>query len=197
MKTLSWTDGQTISLDPKPANHPNLVTPADTFCRLVSRDSAYRLGWVEPLSSARSTAGLSAGSVAEIVRSYFDAFAGREPADIAAHVADDFVNEHTSALGAGCVGRAAYLDRLPGFLADMVDLRYVVEELVVDESVGEVATAAVFYTMTALWQGSAPIKIRGAQRLEVRDGLIVHRTDYWDSKVFLQQVEKFENDAAG
>jgi len=31
--------------------------------------------------------------------------------------------------------------------------------------------------------------VRGAQRLEVADGAITRRVDYWDSKVFLDQLE--------
>ena len=103
---------------------------------------------------------------------------------IAAHVSADFVNVHTAKLGSGCVGRATYTERLPGFLADMVDLAYHVEDLV---AAGD--TVAVFYRMTARYQGASSVDIRGAQRLVVRDGLIVHRTDYWDSAVFLDQVD--------
>ncbi len=120
-----------------------------------------------------------------MARSYLNAFTDRDPAAIAAHVADGFINEHTSALGAGCIGRAAYLERLPGFLADMVDLDYQIEELVVDGD-----RVAAFYTMTARWQGQAPISVRGVQRLVIAEGLIVHRTDYWDSAVFLTQASE-------
>lgn len=98
-------------------------------------------------------------------------------------VSVDFVNEHTAALGSGCTGRDAYRERLPSFLADMVDLQYEVERLVADG-----AQVAAFYTMRARWKGETPISIRGVQRLQVVDGLITHRTDYWDSAVFLGQV---------
>jgi len=118
------------------------------------------------------------------VRSYLQAFATADADVIAGHVADEFVNEHTSGLGSGCVGKAAYRDRLPAFLADMVDLSYEVEDLVVD---GE--RAAAFYTMTASWQGKVAISIRGVQRFVVRDDLIHRRTDYWDSSVFLTQTD--------
>ena len=134
---------------------------------------------------------LIAGTPALIARAYLKSFAGRDPKQIAANVAENFVNEHTSALGSGCVCRSAYLDRLPGFLADMGELRYEIEDLVVDGS-----AVAAFYTMTARWQGEAPISIRGVQRLVISDGLISHRTDYWDSQVFLQQVEAFNTEAA-
>lgn len=120
----------------------------------------------------------------DLARSYLASFSTRKPQEIAAHVDEEFVNEHTSALGSGCVGREAYVERLPGFLADMVELHYEVEDLVTADS-----TVAAFYTMTAKWQGDAPIRVRGVQRLVVHNHLIIHRTDYWDSKVFLDQVE--------
>lgn len=121
---------------------------------------------------------------AALVRSYLASFDGRDPDRIAAHVSTDFSNEHTAALGSGCIGRAAYLERLPRFLADMTDLHYDVEHLVVEGD-----SVAVFYTMTARWQGETPIEIRGAQRLEVTNGHIDRRVDYWDSKVFLDQID--------
>lgn len=122
-------------------------------------------------------------SVASVARSYLDAFSRADPAEIASHVSHTFVNEHTAALGSGCTGRDAYLERLPGFLNDMVELRYEVESLVVADDV-----AAAFYTMTARWQGDSPISVRGVMRLRVDNGLVTHRTDYWDSAVFLTQV---------
>ena len=123
-------------------------------------------------------------TVEALVRSYFAAFAGGDPVTIADHVADEFVNDHTAALGEGCVGREEYLARLPGVLADMQDLRYEIDDLVVD---GE--RAMVTYTLTARWQGSRPVVVRGAQRLVVRDNRIVSRTDFWDSADFLRQAD--------
>lgn len=119
----------------------------------------------------------------QIIQSYLTSFTTGDPEEIAGHVSTGFVNEHTAALGRGSVGRDQYKNRLPGFLADMVDLAYRVEEMIGDEN-----RVAVFYTMTALWQGQEPISVRGVQRLVVEDGLITHRTDYWDSAVFLGQV---------
>lgn len=120
---------------------------------------------------------------ASIAAGYLESFSTADPVRIASQVADDFVNDHTAALGSGCVGKAEYQRRLEGFLADMVDLRYEVEELVADGD-----QVAAFYTMTAKWQGETPIRVRGVQRLVVKDGLISHRTDYWDSAVFLAQA---------
>lgn len=122
---------------------------------------------------------------ASLARSYFDSFATADAGLIASHVSEDFSNEHTAALGSGCRGHDAYLERLPGFLADMADLRYSIDHLIADGP-----SVAVFYTMTARWQGTTPIEVQGAQRLEVIDGRIVRRVDYWDSKVFLDQLEE-------
>ncbi len=119
----------------------------------------------------------------EVVRSYLSSFASGDPTTIAAHVTEDFVNEHTSALGRGCQGRDSYRERLPSFLSSMIDLRYQIEDLV--EQDGQVM---VTYLMTALWQGQQAISIRGAQRLVVNNGLISHRVDYWDSAIFMLQT---------
>lgn len=126
----------------------------------------------------------SSSSPDAIVRSYFAAFDGRDPDAIADHVSDDFVNEHTAALGSGCTGRDAYLERLPGFLASMPGLHYELDHVVADGG-----SVAVFYTMTGRWQGTAPFTMRGAQCLCVEAGLITSRTDYWDSAAFLAQVD--------
>jgi len=125
-----------------------------------------------------------------VARSFMASFEVGDPHDVAGHVSDDFVNEHTAALGSGCVSKAAYLERLPGFLADMVGLRYEVEDLIVDGD-----KAAVFYRMTAQWQGKARFDVRGVQRLTVKDSLITHRVDYWDSAVFLTQASPEARDA--
>ena len=44
-------------------------------------------------------------------------------------VTEDFVNEHTAALGAGSVGRDEYAARVPAFLVSMPGLRYEVEAI--------------------------------------------------------------------
>lgn len=119
-----------------------------------------------------------------VVRSYLESFDRRDPDEIAAHVAEAFVNEQTAALGTGCEGRAAYRERLPEFLGMIADLHYEVEQLVVDD--GDVAA---FYTLTGRWSGARAFSVRGVQRLHVEDGLITHRTDYWDSAAFLRQVD--------
>lgn len=124
-----------------------------------------------------------------VVRRYFASFRTGDAETIAANVSEDFVNEHTAGLGTGCETRAVYQTRLASFLADMVGLVYEIEHLVSNPKANASTDVAVFYTMRASWQGAAPFSIRGAQRLIVADGLITHRTDYWDSAVFLTQVD--------
>ena len=126
----------------------------------------------------------------EIAEGYLGSFAGADPDDIASRVAADFANEHTAAIGRGCKGRDAYRERLPGFLASFTGLRYDVDEVVADG--GRVVVA---YTMRARWQGDTPIDVRGMQRMLVGDGLVARRVDYWDSLVFLLQVEPSLRDA--
>jgi steroid delta-isomerase-like uncharacterized protein len=122
------------------------------------------------------------------VTRYLDALNSGDPDSIAACVTEDFHNEHTSTLGHSRHGRAAYRERLPGFLAEFAGLRYTVEDTIVEDD-----RAAVAYTMTCSWTGgpaavARPVSIRGVFRFRVADGLIAHRVDYWDSAEFSRQV---------
>ena len=119
---------------------------------------------------------------ADVARSYLAAFAAGDPDAIAAHVADGFVNEHTAALGEGCVGKDEYRRRLPGFLAAMPGIRYDVEEVIAE---GERVAAAYTLRTTV---NDRPIAVRGVMRFRIVDGRIAHRTDYWDSLVFQRQA---------
>ena len=121
-------------------------------------------------------------SPAEVVERYLASFAEADPDLTASLVTDDFENRHHSALGGGCSGRAAYRERLPGFLADLPGLRYDVEGLVVDG-----ARVAASYRLTARPDGH-DVELHGVMVIIVRDGLIASRTDYWDSLTFLRQT---------
>jgi len=120
------------------------------------------------------------------VERYIDALNGGDPDRIAACVTEDFINEHTSALGQSRRGRASYRERLPSFLAEFAGLHYEMEDIVVEDD-----RAAVAYTMTCTCR-DIPVSIRGMFRFRVDDGLISHRVDYWDSAAFLQQVTPAE-----
>lgn len=126
-------------------------------------------------------------TAAAVVRSYFDAInAGDAPRAVAC-VAPDFVNEHTSSLGNSLVGREAYGERLPKFMAQFQGLNYELEDVI---EAGD--RVAVPYTMRFSWQAEDgrlfPVVIRGMFRFVVRDGFIAHRTDYWDSAEFTRQT---------
>lgn len=121
-------------------------------------------------------------SPAQLCSSYLASFATGDPDQIAAHVTDGFVNEHTAALGGGCTGIAEYRERLPKFLASMPGLHYEQEEIVAE---GDRVMAA--YTMRAV-VNERDIAIRGVMRFRVEGDKIAKRTDYWDSLVFKQQA---------
>jgi steroid delta-isomerase-like uncharacterized protein len=114
---------------------------------------------------------------AAVVRRYLDALNAGDAAAAVACVAEGFVNEHTSTRGTSVVGRAAYAERLPSFLARFRGLRYEVEDLIADGD-----RVAVAYTMRAAWPpDDAPVTVRGMFRFVVTSGAITHRTDYWDT----------------
>jgi steroid delta-isomerase-like uncharacterized protein len=119
---------------------------------------------------------------ADICRRYLESFATGDPDVVASFVSNDFVNEHSSALGSGCQGKDEYRRRLPGFIASMPGLSYEVESQIAEGD--QVANA---YTLRAR-VNERDIAVRGMMRITVRDGLITDRTDYWDSKSFLQQA---------
>lgn len=123
----------------------------------------------------------------EIVERYLDALNRHDVAAAVACVADDFHNEHTSALGTSVRGRAAYAGRLPTFLAQFRDLHYEIEDVIVDG-----ARAAVAYRMTCRYSPGGVegrrVEIRGMFRFRVENGLIAHRVDYWDGNEFARQI---------
>ncbi|MEP7114931.1 MAG: nuclear transport factor 2 family protein [Ilumatobacteraceae bacterium] len=121
-------------------------------------------------------------SPAAVCVGYLEAFSTGEANAVVAFVTDDFVNEHTAALGGGCVGIVEYRQRLPAFLSSMPGLRYDIEDVMED---GERVCAA--YTLRAT-VNDRPIAVRGVMRFIVRDGRIAHRVDYWDSLVFQRQA---------
>ena len=122
----------------------------------------------------------------DVVVAYLDAINAGDADAAADLVADDFHNEHTSALGNSLRGRDAYRERLPRFLAEFAGLHYELEDVIVDG-----ARAAVPYTMTCEWRGH-PVCIRGMFRFRVVDGHIAHRVDYWDSNEFERQTQEMQ-----
>ena len=124
--------------------------------------------------------------LATICRNYLESFSTGDADLVASFVADGFINEHTAALGSSCEGKDEYRRRLPSFMASMPGLRYEVEQQVVDIATSTVANA---YTLHATVNDRDCV-VRGLLRIQIDSatGLIINRTDYWDSKVFLTQA---------
>ena len=118
----------------------------------------------------------------ERIEAYLAAFASGQPDQVAANVTEDFENVHLGALGLGCSGRAAYAERLKGFLSDFQEIRYELEGFMDAGS-----AAAIMYTMR-FRQDGAPFTVSGMMWFELKDGLIARRTDCWDGVAYLQQT---------
>ena len=118
----------------------------------------------------------------DVCRAYLAAFGTGEPDAVTALVTDDFVNEHTAALGSGCTGKDEYARRVPGFLASMPGLRYDVEDVSADG--GNVYAAYTLHTHV----NERDVAVRGVMHFRVEGDLIAQRTDYWDSLVFQRQA---------
>jgi ketosteroid isomerase-like protein len=118
----------------------------------------------------------------DVCRAYLAAFGTGDPAAVTSMVTDDFVNEHTAALGSGCTGKDEYSRRVPGFLASMPGLRYDVEDIAAQ---GDNVYAA--YTLHT-HVNERDVAVRGVMHFRVEGELIAQRTDYWDSLVFQRQA---------
>ncbi|HWG75057.1 MAG TPA: nuclear transport factor 2 family protein [Acidimicrobiales bacterium] len=123
----------------------------------------------------------------EVVHAYLTALNAHDPDAVCALVADDFYNEHTGVRAESVRGRASYRNRLPAFLETFAGLRYDVEDVAVDPP-----RVVVAYRMSAEYagghDGARRFALRGVFWFEVRDALIVHRTDYHDGASFEHQV---------
>lgn len=118
----------------------------------------------------------------KVAGSYLNSFAQGDPDLIASHVADEFENIHTSALGEPCTGRSTYRGLLVNFLKKFEGISYEMQDAV---SQGEKVFAS--YIMTAKVD-SNPIEINGVFNFLISDGLIKRRIDYFDSLTFLKQI---------
>ena len=113
---------------------------------------------------------------------YLGAFTTGDPDQIVRWVTDDFVNDHTSAMGESFSGKEQYRERLPRFLDNMPGLFYDIEHTITEGD-----RVAIAYVLRSRPRGRF-IALRGAMHFEVRDGLIAKRTDYWDALTFRQQA---------
>ena len=141
------------------------------------------------MSAVSSVGGDEAGSEStarELALAYLRALSSGDPDRVVALVSDGFRNDHASALGAGCVGRDEYRRRLPDFMASLPGLTYEAEEPIVDGD-----RVAVPYRLLATSDGR-PVDLRGVMVIEIGDGVIRARTDYWDGLTYLRQTAQAE-----
>jgi len=119
----------------------------------------------------------------QVIQSYLAAFSTGVAKTVAAHVAEDFINEHLGLLGGGCVGKSAYEKRLEGFLASFQNLRYEVLAICAEEDKGSARYQMHFK------QGGKDFEVPGIMWFALSDGLITKRTDCWDGLTYLKQAE--------
>ncbi|MEM8748408.1 MAG: nuclear transport factor 2 family protein [Actinomycetota bacterium] len=132
---------------------------------------------------------------------YLAALGGDDPDAVADLVTDDFVNEHQVTIAAGCAGRDAYRERLPGFFTDFAGRNYEVVGLVVDgerdlwsDGAPISGTACARYRFTAEVDapdrpgGRATIDVPGVMWIDVEDGLVRRRIDTWDALHYFHQT---------
>ena len=123
---------------------------------------------------------------AAIVSVYLSAFASGDPDAVADCVTDDFVNEHLSELGEGCLGREEYRRRLAAFLSTFTGARYTVVAIA-EASTLDAVEVIVRYRFEATYE-DMPVDLPGIMWFDIRDGRIARRTDLWDSLTFLRQT---------
>jgi len=113
-----------------------------------------------------------------VALNYLAAFASGDADTVAACVTHDFVNEQVGELGTGCQGADTYRQRLRQFLQDFEGLYYTVQS-----AISEGDRVAVVYQMHFA-HGPQNIDIPGVMIIQVRDGLVAHRADYWDGLTY-------------
>ena len=155
---------------------------APSFARHAEIDALVATGTRAAVVAPRPPDPDVVGGAAQTARAYLAALSSGEPERVAALVTGDFVDDHASALGSGCVGREEYRRRLPGFMASFPGLTYEVDRLVADGP-----CVAASYRMRAERDG-APVDIRGVMVIETRGPLVARRTDYWDGLTLLHQI---------
>lgn len=124
----------------------------------------------------------------DVATGYLGAFTGNDPDAVTAFVAESFRNEHMSELGSGCAGRDEYRRRLPHFMETFSDREYSIDDII--EMKRHATTEVVVkYRFSALHaESDIRIEIPGTMWFGITDGLILRRTDTWDSLTFLRQI---------
>ena len=113
---------------------------------------------------------------------YLTSFSTGDPDSVIAHVHDEFKNVHLGVLGKGCPTRAAYRERLFGFLGGFQDIVYKVIAIV-----GEGDSVACRYEFQ-FSQDGVRFSIPGMMWFDFVDDLISRRVDCWDGLAYAAQA---------
>jgi ketosteroid isomerase-like protein len=119
----------------------------------------------------------------DLIISYLNSFSSGDPDVVVEHVSENFENIQVGELGTGCSGQDAYRKRLGRFLTDFANLRYEIEDIIVQGD-----NAAATYTMT-FEQDSRTITIPGVMIFTIANGRIAVRKDYWDGLSYQRQTD--------
>ena len=127
---------------------------------------------------------------ADVARAAFAAVISKDPDSIIAHGAPEWVDDFV-AIGEIC-GHQAIRTFFSEVFSAFPDFELTVNKIVADETSAVVQWRAVGTFTGAPFQGIAPtgrrVEIRGADVMEISDGLIQHNTIYYDGATFARQV---------
>ena len=127
---------------------------------------------------------------ADVARSAFAAIISKDPDGIIAHGAPGWVDDFVA------IGEFRGLQAIRAFFSEVFaafpDFELTVDNIVADENSAVVQWHAAGTFTGAPFQGIAPtgrrVEIRGADVMEIADGLIQHNTIYYDGATFARQV---------
>lgn len=124
----------------------------------------------------------------DVATGYLGAFTRNDPDEVAGYVAEGFRNEHMSELGSSCTGRDEYRRRLPHFMETFTDREYSIVDIIEMKrhATSEVVVKYQFQATHA--ESDTRIDIPGTMWFGIAEGLILRRTDTWDSLTFLRQI---------
>jgi steroid delta-isomerase-like uncharacterized protein len=127
---------------------------------------------------------------ADVARAAFAAVISKDPDGIIAHGAPGWVDDFVA------IGEIRGLQAIRAFFSEVFaafpDFEISVDKIVADETSAVVQWHAVGTFTGAPFQGITPtgrrVEIRGADVMEIADGLIQHNTIYYDGATFARQI---------
>ncbi len=126
----------------------------------------------------------------DVARDVFDAVCRRDPDGIVANAAEDCVDDFV-AIGR-VDGKAAIRRFFVDLFAAFPDFTMTVDRIVADDEAAVVQWHARATFTGALFEGiratGRRVEVRGADVMEVRDGLLRHNTIYYDGAGFARQL---------